>query len=260
MTVKKNAKRTEQLVMAKSVSEPIIRLPSGYAQLLEDIKDRIRRAQVRAITAANRELTCLYWDIGREIVRRQKEEGWGAKVIDRLAADIQRGFPGVAGFSVRNIKRMRAFYLAYTPQDVIVPQAAAQLENPNLPQAAAEIPWFHNVILIEKLKNPAERLWYAEKVVQHGWSRAVLVHQIELDLYGREGRAITNFHETLPSPQSDLAQQVLKDPYVFDFLTLADDARERELERRSAGTPPRFHVGIGRRFRLCRQPVSSGGR
>ena len=99
------------------------------------------------------------------------------------------------------------------------------------PQAVAEIPWGHNVVLLEKLKDPAQRLWYAEKVVQHGWSRAVLVHQIELDLYGREGQAITNFPETLPSPQSDLAQQILKDPYVFDFLTLTDDARERELQR-----------------------------
>ncbi len=101
----------------------------------------------------------------------------------------------------------------------------------NLPQVAAEIPWFHNVVLVEKVKDHAQRLWYAQKVVQHGWSRAVLVHQIELDLYGREGQAITNFSKTLPPVQSDLAQQILKDPYVFDFLTLTDDAREKELER-----------------------------
>ena len=147
--------------------------------------------------AASRELVQLYWQIGREIVRRQEREGWGKAIVDRLATDIQRTFPGIAGFSVRNIWRMRAFYLAYNPEVVILPQAAAESDGADLPQAAAGIPWFHNVVLIEKLKNPTQRLWYAEKVVQHGWSRAVLVHQIELDLYGREGRAITNFPETL---------------------------------------------------------------
>ena len=175
------------------------------------------------------------------------------KVIDRLAADLQTAFPGMAGFSRTNIHRMRAFYLAYTKALTIVSQPAGQLEaatvpqpagrlsdqptlivptpdGANLPQLVAEIPWFHNVMLIEKLKDPAERLWYAEKTLEHGWSRAVLVHQIELDLYGREGRAISNFAETLPPAQSDLAQQTLKDPYVFDFLTLGDKARERELE------------------------------
>ena len=204
--------------------------------------------------AASRELVRLYWDVGREIVQRQDREGWGTKVIDRLAADLQKAFPGISGFSRANVHRMRAFYLAYTKGLTtvvqparqlgveIVSQPARQLENQpavivpipdgvNLPQAAAGIPWYHNVVLIEKLKNPAQRLWYAQKVVQHGWSRAVLVHQIELDLYGREGRAVTNFAETLPPAQSDLAQQVLKDPYVFDFLTLTDEARERELER-----------------------------
>jgi predicted nuclease of restriction endonuclease-like (RecB) superfamily len=237
-------------------SPPVSRsaLPSGYAELLVDIKNRIRQAQVRAATAANRELVRLYWDIGQEIVLRQDQEGWGAKVIDRLAADLQKAFPGMGGFSRANIHRMRAFYLAYTKELTIVVQPARQLadeivvqlarqlaeqqppissapDEVNLPQVVAEIPWYHNVVLIEKLKEPRQRLWYAEKVVQHGWSRAVLVHQIELDLYGREGRAITNFHETLPPVQSDLAQQLLKDPYVFDFLTLTDDARERELQR-----------------------------
>jgi predicted nuclease of restriction endonuclease-like (RecB) superfamily len=205
--------------------------PSGYADLLADIKDRIRRAQVRAAIAANRELVQLYWDIGREIVDRQDREGWGKAVVQRLAGDLQREFPGMAGFSPQNIWYMRAFYLAWTKDVTKLPQAVGELDGENLPQAVGEIPWGHNLQLLAKLRDPAERLWYAEKVVEHGWSRAVLVHQIELDLYGREGRAITNFAKTLPPPQSDLAQQVLKDPYVFDFLTLADDARERELER-----------------------------
>jgi predicted nuclease of restriction endonuclease-like (RecB) superfamily len=227
-------KKTKE-IGRRAVEMPVRRsaaaLPLGYAELLAEFKNRIQNARVRAAVAASRELVRLYWDIGREIVRRQEQEGWGKGVVDRLGGDIQRAFPGIAGFSSRNIWRMRAFYRAYTPEAVVLPQLAAELEGADLPQAAAEIPWFHNVVLIEKLKNSAQRLWYAQKVVQHGWSRAVLLHQIELDLYGREGRAITNFSETLPKLQSDLARQVLKDPYVFDFLTLADEARERELER-----------------------------
>jgi predicted nuclease of restriction endonuclease-like (RecB) superfamily len=252
MAKRKKATAIAPRAATRRPSAPQSALPPGYGELLTELKDRIRRAQVRAAVAANRELIRLYWDIGREIVRRQEREGWGTRVIDRLAVDLQGAFPGMAGFSRTNIYRIRAFYLAYTKglaivvqparqlAAAIVPQAAGQLsEQPaaavsapdgaNLPQAAAEIPWFHNVVLIEKLKSPTERLWYAKKTLQYGWSRAVLVHQIELDLYRREGRAITNFSETLPPAQSDLAEQVLKDPYVFDFLTLADDAREREL-------------------------------
>ncbi len=206
-------------------------MPPGYAALLEDIKNRVRRAQVRAAVAGNRELLCLYWEIGHEIVARQRRDGWGARIIDCLAADLQRVFPGIKGFSRTNIQRMRAFYSAYAAENEIVPQAVGQLDSAVIPSAVADIPWGHNVVLLEKLKDNAKRLWYAHKTVQHGWSRAVLVHQIESDLFGREGQAVTNFSETLPVSQSDLAQQTVKDPYVFDFLTLADDAQERELER-----------------------------
>ncbi len=206
-------------------------LPTGYAELLDDLKLRIRQTQVRAATAASRELIRLYWHIGGEIVKRQKQEGWGKTVVERLASDLQREFPGLSGFSRQNIWYMRAFYLAWIEEARFLQQPVGEFNGENLPQVVGEIPWGHNLQLISKVKDPAERLWYAEKVVEHGWSRAVLVHQIELDLYGREGKAITNFHETLPSPQSDLAQQILKDPYVFDFLTLADGARERELHQ-----------------------------
>ena len=159
--------------------------------------------------------------------------GWlGKGHVDRLAADLQRAFPGMEGSRRSNIWRMRAFYVAYTGRTwKSAAQPAADLDGINLPQVVGEIPWGHNIVLLEKLKAPRERLWYARKAVQHGWSRATLVHQIELDLYGREGKAITNFPLTLPAPQSDLAQQTLKDPYVFDFLTLAEEARERDLER-----------------------------
>jgi predicted nuclease of restriction endonuclease-like (RecB) superfamily len=242
MATKSKTTMVEQGAGSHSLSAPPAPVPLGYAELLESLKDRIRRTQVRAAVAASRELIRLYWDIGREIVQRQGQEGWGSKVIDRLAADLRRAFPGIAGFSRTNIHRARAFYLAYTKGLTIVPQPVGQLlgeaagiapspDGVNLPQVVAEIPWGHNAVLLEKLRDSTQRQWYAEKVVQHGWSRAVLVHQIELDLYGREGRAITNFAETLPPVQSDLAQQILKDPYVFDFLTLTDEARERELQR-----------------------------
>lgn len=231
MATKKKPTAITRRTTTQPASESRSPLPPGYAELLEDLKDRIRRTQVRAATAASRELIRLYWDIGREIVQRQKQEGWGKSIVDCLSADIQRAFPGIKGFSARNVLRMRAFFLAYTQEVAFSPQAAANLTDANPPQVAAEIPWFHNVVLIEKVKDPTQRLWYAQKALKHGWSRAVLVHQIELDLYGREGRAVTNFPETLPPVQSDLAQQILKDPYVFDFLTLTDDAREKELQQ-----------------------------
>ncbi len=254
MAAKKKTTAIVRPSKSQPTSESRLPLPPGYAELLEDLKNRIWRTQVRATVAASRELVRLYWDIGREIVQRQDREGWGAKVIDRLAADLQNAFPGMAGFSRTNIHRMRAFYLAYAKGLTIVAQAVRQFvpaivpqpvrqlpEHPAdlipvddgaiLPQAVSEIPWGHNIVLLQQLKNPDQRLWYAKKTVQHGWSRAVLVHQIELDLYSRDGKAITNFSETLPPVQSDLAQQILKDPYVFDFLTLTDEARERELQR-----------------------------
>lgn len=192
--------------------------PFGYGPFLEGLKERIRNARVKAALAVNRELVLLYWDIGRRIMQRQESEGWGARVVDRLAQDLRRAFPDMRGFSRANLLYMRAFAAAY-PDEAIVQQVAGQ------------IPWFHNVILIERVKDSAARLWYARKTIEHGWSRAVLIHQIGSGFYERQGKAVTNFARTLPSPQSDLAQQALKDPYIFDFLSLSDDAAERELER-----------------------------
>lgn len=200
------------------LQQPVGGLPAGYASFLEDVKARIQSARVKAALAANRELVLLYWDIGRQILEQQKSQGWGAKVIEHLARDLHLAFPDMKGFSRANLLYMRAFAEAY-PKLSIVQQVAGQ------------IPWFHNVILIEKLKDPATRLWYAQKTIEHGWSRAVLVHQIESGLHERQGKAINNFRQTLPPPQSDLAQQALKDPYIFDFLTISEDVRERELER-----------------------------
>jgi predicted nuclease of restriction endonuclease-like (RecB) superfamily len=160
----------------------------------------------------------LYWHIGREILKRQQEEGWGSKVVNRLAQDLKREFPDIKGFSRTNLLYMRAFAEAY-PDEAIVLRSAGQ------------IPWRHNQVLLDKLKSLEERLWYAQKSLEGGWSRDILVMQIESGLYDRQGGAITNFERTLPKPQSDLAQQIVKDPYALDFLTLSDEAQERDLER-----------------------------
>lgn len=192
-------------------------VPVGYAELFGQLKQRIREAQIRAALSVNRELVLLYWQIGRDILQRQEQEGWGAKVIDRLARDLKHEFPEMKGFSPRNLKYMRAFAAAY-PDESIVQTTPAQ------------ITWYHSTTLLDKVKDADEREWYARAVVLHGWSRDVMVHQIDTDLYHRQGQAVTNFDRTLPTPDSDLARQILKDPYNFDFLTLDAEARERDLE------------------------------
>lgn len=212
-------------------------LPStpSYAALLKSIKERIQTAQVRAAAAVNQELVLLYWGIGREILSRQAQEGWGAKVIDQLAADLVRSFPEMKGLSPRNLKYMRAFAEAW-PEEQFVQQPVAQL------------PWGHNVRLLDLVKDRDERQWYAQAAIEHGWSRNVLVIQIEAGLYRRQGKAITNFTKTLPAPQSDLAQQLLKDPYNFDFLMLSKDAGERDLENGLVAHIQKFLLELGTGF------------
>jgi predicted nuclease of restriction endonuclease-like (RecB) superfamily len=193
-------------------------VPTDYAALLAELKERIAGARLKAALAVNAELILLYWQIGHDILRRQRDEGWGAKVIDRLAADLRHAFPEMTGLSARNLKYMRAFAEAY-PDRQIVQQLAAQL------------PWGHTMVLLDTVKKPVEREWYMRQTVENGWSRNVLVHQIDSGLYKRQGKALTNFKRTLPAPQSDLAQQIVKDPYTFEFLSLSADMQERDLER-----------------------------
>lgn len=184
---------------------------------MTELKARIHSAQQRAALAVNRELVLLYWQIGRDILARQAGEGWGAKVIERLAQDLRSAFPDMKGFSPRNLKYMRAFAHAW-PDAAIVQQAVAQL------------PWGHNVVLLDKLPGPETRRWYAAQAIEHNWSRNVLVMQIESRLLERSGKAVTNFPTTLPRAQSDLARELLKDPYRFDFLGLGEHAEERAIE------------------------------
>ena len=206
----------------KPETPPEPNVPALYATLLADIKQRVQRAQVRAMLAVNAELIRLYWDIGRVIDERQRQEGWGAGVIPRLARDLHNDLPEEKGFSERNIKQMLAFYREYA-QLSFVQQSAAQIETePKVPQAAAlftaelilALPWTHHAILMAKVKDPATRHWYMQAALEHGWSRSILVMQIETAAHQRQGRAASNFALRLPKPESDLVQQTLKDPYV----------------------------------------------
>jgi predicted nuclease of restriction endonuclease-like (RecB) superfamily len=250
---------------------------SGYAPFLGAVKDRIRAAQVRATLSANAELIYLYWDIGRAIAAMQEKEGWGAGVIPRLARDIANDMPEVKGFSERNLKYMIRFAREYGPRPIvqqpvaqlpepakrpvvlaqlpsleISPQAAAKLVVPDdltkVQQLVAQIPWGQNVILLDKVKDPSARLWYVQQTITHGWSRNVLALQIKSGAHARAGKAVHNFHATLPPPQSDLAAQVLKDPYIFDFLTLAEPFRERELELALLDQVQKFLLELGQGF------------
>jgi len=190
----------------------------SYEHFLSELKMRIRVAQIEASSAVNLTMTLLYWQIGREILQRQEKQGWGSRVISQLAKDLKREFPDMRGFSRSNLTYMRAFANAWPDEEFVH-------------QLGGQIPWKHNCAVLDKLKEPDKRRWYIEQTINNGWSRNVLIIQIETDLYQRLGGAMTNFERTLPKPQSDLAQQIIKDPYNFDFLTIGSDALERELER-----------------------------
>lgn len=223
---------------------PLPALPEGYADWLQQLKQDIARARQRAALAVNAELVQLYGRIGQEILTRQEAQGWGAKVIDRLARDLKAAFPDMRGWSTRNLKYM-AFFAQHCPQGQIGQQPAAQL------------PWFHIVTLLTKLEHAAEREWYAAQAVQHGWSRTTLELNIRNRLLARQGAAVSNFAARLPAPDSALASETLKDPYLFDFLGLGDDAHEREIEAGLVSHITRFllELGagfafVGRQFRL----------
>jgi predicted nuclease of restriction endonuclease-like (RecB) superfamily len=216
--------------------------PAGYGDWLADLKTRIHTAQQRATLAVNRELVLLYWQIGRDILARQAEQGWGAKVIERLAEDLRAAFPDMKGFSRANLMYMRAFAEAW-PDAEIVQQAVGQL------------PWGHNLVLLSRLKDPEQRLAYARSAITHGWSRNVLNIHIETRLLERTGAAITNFDLSLPKPLSDLARESLKDPYRLDFLGLSREAGEREIENALVKHVTEFLLELGAGFAFVGRQV-----
>ncbi len=201
---------------------------SLYPALLSEIKARIRQGQLAATRAVNNELTALYWDVGRLIHERQQLKGWGAGIIPKLSRDLANELPETRGFSERNLKRMLRFYREYALAKGDESSRTSTLEL--VPQAVALLPWGHNAVLFEQIKDLPTRLWYARQVSEQGWSRATLLQMIRNGAHARQGSAVSNFEQRLPAGQSELAQQQLKDPYIFDFLTIAEPFRERELE------------------------------
>lgn len=205
-----------------------------YINFLNQIKSDIQETQLRAAMSVTYELTQLYWRIGKNLCERIVEEGWGAKTIERIAKDISSSFPEVSGFSYRNLYFMRQFAEGYS--DGISETAVSQ------------IPWGHNIILLQRVSTIQKRLWYAQQTLENGWSRNTLITWIESDLHSRQGRAINNFKKTLPELQSDLAEQTLKDPYNFSFLTLDKKYREQELEQGLIDHIQRFLIELGHGF------------
>ena len=206
-TEKAGGRRREDVSFTAPPSR--VELPGGYAELLGEIRQRIQTERLRTVMAANSAMVLLYWDVGRLILERQEREGWGAKVIDRLSTDLREAYPDMHGLSPRNLKYMRAF-------------AAAWPDRQFVQRVIAQIPWRSNIALLDKLDDSSTRQWYAYKTIEHGWSQPILCMQIETGLHVRQGKAITNFQTTLPPAESDMAAQIFKDPYLFDFLGTAD--------------------------------------
>ena len=236
------------LLLPTSLSVPDSLLPPSYDRVLIDLKQRIQNTQLRAAVAINKELTLLYWYIGQQLSVRHRKERWGSKIIDRLAQDLKKEFPTVSGFSSRSLRYMRTFAEAYS-EDVM------------LQHSVAILPWRHNILLLEKLKDTEKRLWYADQSLENGWSSDVLAMQIESNLIERQGNAVTNFDRILPSPQSDLARQLLKDPYQFNFLDLNQNAQERDLERGLVTHIREFllELGVGFSFVGSQYPIEIDG-
>lgn len=224
-----------QAPRARSSRATLEAAPEGYTDWIRDLKARVHEARQRAARAVNGELVGLYWRIGRDIRARQEAAGWGAKIVDRISADLKTEFPDTEGFSPRNLKYMRAFAVAWPDEDFVQ-------------GVLAQLPWYTHLALLEKLETLEERRWYAQKAIEHGWSRNVLILQIEANARKRAGAALTNFQARLPKPHSDLARESLKDPYRLDFLGLGDDAQERVVEVALVQHITKFLLELGAGF------------
>lgn len=234
-----------------------------YALWLKELKAKIRTTQLRAALAASRELILFYWELGGDISRKLAETDWGAKVIDQLAKDLSSEFPDTQGFSRRNLYYTKKFYevfSSFSDQELIVPQSGAQLESEIVPRSGAQtvpsivqqiggqLPWSHIKILLDKVSDCQQARFYIQQTIENGWSRDVLALQIKSNLFARQGTAISNFKATLPSPQSDLAQQTIKDPYTFDFLSMTHPYNERDIENQLIEHITKFLLELGKGF------------
>jgi predicted nuclease of restriction endonuclease-like (RecB) superfamily len=211
-----------------------------YKNWIKEIKAKIRTTQLKAAVAINSSLIEFYWDLGKMIA--EKQTAWGTQFLERLSKDLKEDFPDMEGFSVRNLKYCRQFYQFYDIE--IGQQAVAQFTQ----QAVAQIPWGHNILIFTKSTSTNEAHFYIQQTIENGWSRDILSVQIKSDLYSRQGKAITNFSKNLPAVNSDLAEQLLKDPYNFDFLTLTEPYKERELENALVENITKFLLELGTGF------------
>lgn len=207
----------------------------NYKNFLEDLKSRVTTSRYKAALSVNREMILLYHHIGSEILKSQAQHGWGGKVINQLSRDLRSEFSEMKGFSPQNLKYMKRFAEEYSLEEI------GQ-------HAVDQLPWGHNITLMYEISDKKERRFYIAKVKEHGWTRNILSMQIETNLYGREGKAITNFNKKLPAPQSELAQATLRNPYLFDFLSLGKDAHEREVEKGLVAHIERFLIELGEGF------------
>jgi predicted nuclease of restriction endonuclease-like (RecB) superfamily len=218
------------------------RMPDSYSVFFKDLKKRIQQERLKVVLSANSALVMMYWDIGNSILQKQNNEGWGAKVIDRLSHDLKEAFPEMSGLSPRNLKYMRKFAESWPEKEIVQ-------------EVLAQITWYHNLALLEKLKESELRLWYARQTSNNGWSRNILVVQIETQLHERIGRSTNNFKIALPPIDSDMANQVFKDPYIFDFLGTADTRRESELEQKLIDHLEKFLLELGQGFAFVGRQV-----
>jgi len=230
--------------MTQSKTIEIIR-DDDYVTFIKDVKTRIQTAQIKAAVRVNQELLTLYWDLGEQIVEKQRESKWGDGFLEQVSRDLRDEFPSMKGFSRRNLYDMRRWVLYWSAN---WRQAVAKLESEFVRQLVAQIPWGHNLLIINKIEECGSAMFYVRKTIENNWSRAVLTHQIESGLYQRDGKAITNFEATLPAPHSDLARQTLKDPYSFDFLMLRERHDERELENALVDHITTFLLELGEGF------------
>lgn len=247
-------------------------LNNEYKQWLTDLKSRIRSSQMKAALAVNSELISLYWDLGRMIVEKQENNKWGSKLIEQLAKDLKAEFPDMSGFSKTNLLYCRKLYQFYSDrikleigeqvvhqsESSIIPQVVGQSGNEIVNQVVSQlnfierlirqIPWGHHLLILKKITDPEEAIFYIKETINNNWSRNILGIQIESGLYRRQGKAVSNFSITLPKPQSDLAVQILKDPYSFDFLTLEKNVQELELEKQLIAHIQQFLLELGKGF------------
>ena len=216
---------------------------TDYKDWLQNLKGKIQQSQIKAAIQVNSELLRLYWQIGKDIVEKQAQAKWGDGFLQTLSADLCKEFPTMKGFSYRNLKSIRQWYLFYNQLDIIGKQLVSQLEV-----SLFSIPWGHHIMIMQRCKNTQEALFYVHKTIENHWSRSVLEHQIALNLYVRQGKAITNFQHQLPPAMSDLAQELTKDPYIFDFLSITENYTEKELQQYLEDNMTKFLLELGKGF------------